>query len=346
MPTPAEGTRHRIAVLDDYQGVALTSADWSALPDRATVDTFTDHLADEQDIVSRLSGYDVVVAMRERTPFPRSLLERLPDLQLLVTTGMRNASIDLTAAGELGIVVSGTELVGTTTVELTWSLILAVVRDTCGEDRRTRSGAWQQIVPLDLAGSTLGIVGLGRLGGQVADIAYAFGMQVLAWSPHLTAEKAAAHHAVAVDADELFAASDVVTVHVPLNDGSRGLVGAAELARLGAGGYLVNTSRGPIVDQVALVEALHAGTIAGAALDVFDVEPLPAGHPLLSTPRTVLSPHVGFVSRRSYQTAYGGAVEDIAAWLAGTPVRLLNEPKRGGRLGQSTQGQRRSARHR
>jgi phosphoglycerate dehydrogenase-like enzyme len=346
MPTPAEGTRHRIAVLDDYQGVALTSADWSALQDRATVDTFTDHLAAEQDIVNRLSGYDVVVAMRERTPFPRSLLEQLPDLQLLVTTGMRNASIDLTAAGELGIVVSGTELVGTTTVELTWSLILAVVRDTCGEDRRTRSGTWQQIVPLDLAGSTLGIVGLGRLGGQVADIAYAFGMEVLAWSPHLTAEKAAAHHAVAVDADELFAASDVVTVHVPLNDGSRGLIGAAELARLGAGGYLVNTSRGPIVDQVALVEALHAGTIAGAALDVFDVEPLPAGHPLLSTPRTVLSPHVGFVSRRSYQTAYGGAVEDIAAWLAGTPVRLLNEPKPGGRHGQSTQGPRPSARHR
>ena len=315
-----------MAVLDDYQSVALTVADWSVLGAGTTVTSFHDHLSDADEIVERLAGFDVVVAMRERTPFPRSLLERLPQLRLLVTTGMGNKSFDLDAAAELGIVVSGTDLVGTSTVELTWALILAVVRDTCGEDRRTRAGQWQQFVPLDLAGSTLGVLGLGRLGGQVADIAHAFGMDVVAWSPHLTTEKAAAHHATRVEFDELFERSDVLSVHVPLNDGSRGLIGSAELNRMGAASYLINTSRGPIVDQDALVQALHAGTIAGVGLDVFDVEPLPKDHPLLSTPRTVLSPHMGFVSQRSLRTAYSGAVEDVLAWLAGTPLRVLNGP--------------------
>ncbi len=315
-----------MAVLDDYQSVALTVADWSVLGVGTTVTSFHDHLSDADEIVERLAGFDVVVAMRERTPFPRSLLERLPELELLVTTGMGNKSFDLDAAAELGIVVSGTDLVGTSTVELTWALILAVVRDTCGEDRRTRAGQWQQFVPLDLAGSTLGVLGLGRLGGQVADIAHAFGMDIVAWSPHLTAEKAAAHHATHVEFGELFERSDVLSVHVPLNDGSRGLIGAAELRRLGDRGYLINTSRGPIVEQDALVDALRAGVIAGAGLDVFDVEPLPEDHPLLSTPRTVLSPHMGFVSRRSLRTAYAGAVEDVLAWMSGTPIRVLNGP--------------------
>ena len=315
-----------MAVLDDYQAVALTVTDWSVLGDKVAVTSFPDHLTDADEIVQRLDGFDVVVAMRERTPFPRSLLERLPNLKLLVTTGLKNNSFDMEAAAELGIVVSGTNLVPTSTVELTWGLILAVVRDTCGEDRRTRAGQWQQFVPLDLAGSTLGIVGLGRLGGQVADIAHAFGMEVIAWSRHLTPEQAAAHHATSVGFGELLERSDIVTVHVPLNDGSRGLIGSAELNQLGDKGYLINSSRGPIVDQDALVQALHAGTIAGAGLDVFDVEPLPSDHPLLSTPRTVLSPHMGFVSQRSLRTAYSEAVEDVLAWMDGAPIRVLNGP--------------------
>jgi phosphoglycerate dehydrogenase-like enzyme len=333
--TDGQSSITRVAILDDYQDVALTMADWSALGDDVTVTRFTEHLDDSDAIVERLAGFDVVIAMRERTPFPRSLLDRLPDLRLLVTTGMRNQAIDLAGAGDLGIVVSGTSLVPTSTVELTWSLILAVVRDTCGEDRRTREGRWQQFVPLDLAGSTLGIIGLGKLGSQVAAIAQAFGMVTLAWSPHLTTERAAEHHATRVELDDLLERSDVVTVHVPLNDGSRGLIGAAELRRIGAGGYLVNTSRGPIVDQDALVEALQTGTLGGVGLDVFEVEPLPSGHPLLSTPRTVLSPHTGFVSQRSFRIAYQGAVEDVLAWQAGTPIRVLNARSSGQTGGRS-----------
>jgi phosphoglycerate dehydrogenase-like enzyme len=324
--TDRRSSDHRVAVLDDYQAVALTVTDWSVLGENVTVTGFPDHLAEADQIVRRLEGFDVVVAMRERTPFPRSLLERLPSLRLLVTTGMRNQSIDLEAAAELGVVVSGTDLVPTSTVELTWALILAVVRDTCGEDRRTRAGQWQRFVPLDLAGSTLGIIGLGKLGSQVAAIALGFGMEVVAWSPHLTPERAAANGAVSVGLDELLERSDIVSVHVPLNDGSRGLIGSAELQRIGRTGYLVNTSRGPIVDQDALVEALQTGIIAGAGLDVFDVEPLPNDHPLLSTPRTVLSPHMGFVSKRSLQIGYTGAVEDVLAWMGGTPIRVLNGP--------------------
>lgn len=314
-----------VAILDDYQDVALGMADWSAVEAQAAVTVFSDHLDDEDAIVARLERFAVVVAMRERTPFPRSLLERLPRLKLLITTGMRNKAIDLDAATELGVQVCGTELLATSTVELTWALILAVARDIPGEDRRTREGHWQQFLPLNLAGSTLGVVGLGKLGSQVAVIGKAFGMTVLAWSPHLTDEKAAASSAVRTDFDRLLQASDIVTLHVPLNDGSRGLIGSRELQLLGPASYLINTSRGPIVDQDALVKALHGGTIAGTALDVFDVEPLPADHPLLSTPRTLLSPHVGFVSRQAYRVAYAGAVEDIVAWLAGSPVRALNK---------------------
>ena len=319
-------SQHRVAVIDDYQGVALTVADWSAVGPAGTVTSYQDHLTELDEIVERLGASDVVVAMRERTPFPRALLERLPELKLLVTTGMRNQSFDLEAAAELGIVVSGTNLVPTSTVELTWGLILAVVRDTCGEDRRTRAGQWQQFVPLDLAGSTLGIIGLGRLGRQVADVAHVFGMEVLAWSRHLTPEQAAENHATRVELDELLERSQILTIHVPLNDSSRGLIGSAELRRLGADSYLINTSRGPIVDQDALVQALHAGVIAGAGIDVFDVEPLPPDHPLLFTPRSVLSPHMGFVSQRSLRTGYAGAVEDIMAWMAGSPIRVLNGP--------------------
>jgi phosphoglycerate dehydrogenase-like enzyme len=326
--TGSRNSGHRVAVIDDYQAVALTVTDWSAVGPRVTVTSFQDHLSDADEIVTRLGGFDVVVAMRERTPFPRSLLERLPNLKLLVTTGMRNNSFDMEAAAELGIVVSGTNLIPTSTVELTWALILAVARDTCGEDRRTRAGQWQQFVPIDLAGSTLGIIGLGKLGSQVAIIAHAFGMEVVAWSPHLTPEKAAAHHATRVEFDELLERSHILTLHVPLNDGTRGLIGSAELRRLGISSYLINTSRGAVVDRDALVHALHAGIIAGAGLDVFDVEPLPPDHPLLFTPRTILSPHMGFVSQRSLRTAYAGTVENILAWMAGAPIRVLNGPDR------------------
>ncbi len=316
----------RVAVLDDYQGVALTVADWSALGDRAEVVAFSDHLTDDDAVVQRLMAFDVVVAMRERTPFPRILLRRLPRLRLLVTTGMRNKSIDLAGAEELGITVSGTRLIAESTVELGWALIMAVVRDLPGEDRRTRDGQWQQTLPMQLAGSTLGILGLGRLGQRIAALAHAFGMTVIAWSENLTAEAAGQHGVERVDKEELFRRSDVVTIHTVLSHRTRGLVGAAELEMLGPDGYLVNTSRGPIVDEAALVTALQAGTIAGAALDVYDVEPLPAGHPLLSTPRTILSPHVGFVSRPAYELCYGDAVEDIAGWLDRRPVRILAGP--------------------
>ncbi len=316
----------RVAVLDDYQRVALSVVDWSTLGGQVGVVAFPDHLSDDDTIVERLRDFDVVVAMRERTPFPRTVLQRLPRLGLLVTTGMRNKSIDLTAAGELGITVSGTGLVADSTVELSWALIMAVVRDLPGEDRRTRQGSWQRTLPVQLAGSTLGILGLGRLGQRVAALAHAFGMSVLAWSGNLTAEAAAEHGAEWVSKQDLFRRSDIVTIHTLLSHRTRGLVGAAELEMLGPKGYLVNTSRGPVVQEPALIAALRDGTIAGAALDVYDIEPLPAGHPLLSTPRTILSPHVGFVSRQAYELCYGEAVQDIAAWLAGRPVRVLAGP--------------------
>lgn len=314
---------HSIAVLDDYQNVAIEVTDWSLLTGRAELIAFTDHLHDHDALVERLARSDIVVAMRERTPFPRELLARLPRLKLLVTTGMRNKSIDLAAAAELGIIVSGTDLVASSTVELAWALIMAVARDLTGEDRRTRDGLWQTALPLQLAGSTLGILGLGRLGQRIAALAGVFDMNVIAWSENLTAEAAALHGVERVEKDELFRGSDIVTIHTLLSHRTRGLVGAAELRLLGPAGYLVNTSRGPVVDEQALIAALRDWTIAGAALDVFDVEPLPAHHPLLSTPRTILSPHLGFVSRRSYQVAYGQAVDDIVGWLNGQPVRVL-----------------------
>jgi phosphoglycerate dehydrogenase-like enzyme len=318
-----DSARLRIAVLDDYQGVATDVADWTPLRGRADVVTFTDHLADPDRVVERLADFDIVVAMRERTPFRRELLAGLPRLRLLVTTGMRNAAIDIGAAAERGVTVCGTGMSPTAPVELTWALLMALVRDVPGEDRRTRDGLWQRTLPLELAGSTLGILGLGRLGRQVAAIAALFGMTVIAWSENLTASAASKLAVERVAKAELFRRSDIVTIHTVLSDRTRNLVGAAELELLGSAGYLVNTSRGPIVNEGELVAALHGGTIAGAALDVFDVEPLPAGHPLLSTPRTILSPHVGFVSRQAYAATYTQVVDDIVGWLDGNPVRVL-----------------------
>ena len=314
---------HRIAVLDDYQSVAADYCDWSQLPEPAEVVEFHDFLGDPDTLVARLRSFDVVIAMRERTRFSREILERLPDLRLLVTTGRRNKSIDVEAATERGITVSGTGILPNGTAELTWGLILAVARHIPQEDASVRAGGWQETVGTDLAGARLGIVGLGGQGSQVARIGLAFGMDVVAWSENLTDERAAEVGVRRVDKDELFGTSDVVTVHTLLSKRTRGLIGADDLARMKPTAILVNTSRGPIVDQQALLDALQGGRIAGAGLDVFDEEPLPKDHPLRTAPRTVLTPHLGYVTRDTYEIFYHEAVEDVAAWIAGSPLRVL-----------------------
>ena len=315
---------HRIAVLDDYQSVAATFTDWSQLPEEAEVVEFHDHVADADDLVARLRTFDVVIAMRERTPFPREVLERLPDLRLLVTTGMRNKSIDVEAATELGITVCGTGAQATATVELTWALILATLRNIPQEDAATRAGDWQQTIGGDLAGALLGVVGVGRIGSQVARIGTAFGMDVVAWSQNLTDERAAEVGARRVEKDELFATSDVVTVHLVWSKRTRGLITADDLALMMHTAVFVNTSRGPIVDTSALVDVLRDGRIAGAGIDVYDQEPLPSDHPLLGLRNAVLTPHLGYVTRGSYEIYYREAVEDVAGWIAGTPLRVLS----------------------
>jgi phosphoglycerate dehydrogenase-like enzyme len=304
----------RIAVLDDYQYVAATYADWSLLPEPVEVVEFTSPAAGEDAVVRRLQGFDVVVAMRER----------LPDLRLLVTTGARNTAIDVAAATERGITVCGTRAHAPGTAELTWALILAVARHVPQEDASVRAGGWQQTIGTDLAGATLGVVGLGRLGERVARIGRAFEMDVVAWSQNLTDERAAEVGVRRVGKDELLGAADVVTVHLQLSDRTRGLIGARELELMRPGAILVNTSRGPIVEEGALVHALREGWIAGAGLDVFDVEPLPKHSPLRELRRAVLTPHLGYVTEQTYATFYGDAVEDVAAWLAGTPVRVVS----------------------
>jgi phosphoglycerate dehydrogenase-like enzyme len=315
--------RSRVAILDDYQGIARRMADWDSLPPGTEVVIFADHVSDEGALAARLADVDAVVAMRERTPFPRTLLERLPRLKLLVTTGMRNASIDVGAAGERGVVVCGTAGLPYPTAELTWGLILALVRFIAVEDRATREGRWQVSCGLGLNGKTLGVIGLGGLGSRVAKIGRAFEMDVIAWSQNLTAERAAAVGATLVTRDELLERSDVVSVHLVLGDRTRGLLGARELSRMKRTAYLINTSRGPIVDEAALVAALRQGTIAGAGLDVYDEEPLPLDHPLRTLPNTVITPHLGYVTEETYRIFYGHALEDVRAWLAGQPVRVL-----------------------
>ncbi len=314
----------KVAVLDDYQEVALEMANWDSLPEGVTVDVFQDHLVAEDDVVVRLAPYEIVVAMRERTPFQRSLLERLPNLRLLVTTGMRNASIDIAAAADNGVTVCGTDGVPYPTAELTWGLILALLRKIPTEDRATREGSWQVSVGEGLHGKTLGVIGLGRLGSQVAAVGVAFGMNVIAWSQNLTAERAREFGATLVTKQELLETSDIVTIHVVLSGRTRGLLGAEDLSSMKPSAYLVNTSRGPIVDESALIDALTSGTIAGAGLDVFDIEPLPLDHPLRSIPNTVLTPHLGYVTDETYRVFYGDAVENIRAYLDGSPVRVIS----------------------
>jgi phosphoglycerate dehydrogenase-like enzyme len=312
----------RVAVLDDYQRVAASMADWEGLSGVSTR-FFAEHIADPDALVAALEPFEVIVAMRERTPFPRDVLARLPRLRLLVTTGMRNASIDLEAARDLGVVVSGTHGSAGSTAELTWALILGLVRTVAADDARIRAGRWQEAVGLDLDGRTLGVVGLGRLGARVARVGLAFGMNVIAWSPNLTAERAAEHGVTLADRRELFGSADIVSLHMALSDRTRGLIGEADLRAMKPSAFFVNTARAGLVDQDALRSALEEGWIAGAGLDVFDVEPLPEDHWLRSSPRTLLSPHMGYVTEESYRIFYSHAVEDIAAFLNGAPIRTL-----------------------
>jgi phosphoglycerate dehydrogenase-like enzyme len=315
----------RVAVLDDYQGVALQMADWSVLAPDCRVQVFRDHLTDLDALADRLRDFEVVTCMRERTPFRRDLLERLPNLRLLVTTGMRNAAIDVEAATALGVLVCGTASgPESPPAELTWGLILALVRHIPREDAATRLGHWGTTVGMSLGNRVLGVLGLGRLGATVARVGVAFGMSVIAWSQNLTAERAAQCGATLVTKDELFVRSDILTIHVQLSERTRGLVGARELALMKRTAYLINTARGPIVDETALVHALQARAIAGAGLDVFDQEPLPPDHPFKQLDNTLLMPHAGYVTEEQYRVRYRDTVEDIAAYLRGTPLRVLN----------------------
>ncbi|MFF3938256.1 D-2-hydroxyacid dehydrogenase family protein [Streptomyces phaeofaciens] len=315
----------RCAVLDDFQNVATAFADWSSLGGEVEVVSFTEHFGTEDELVAALAGFDCVVTLRERVPFPASLLDRLPRLRLLVASGMRNSVIDYAAARANGVTVCGTASSSTPPVELTWALLLGLARGLVEESGALRSGGpWQSTVGADLHGRRLGLLGLGKIGALVARVGSAFGMEVSAWSQNLTVERTEEVGVrLASSKEELLAGSDFVSVHLALGDRTRGLIGAAELALMKPTAYLVNTSRAAIVDQDALVTALREGRIAGAAVDVFDVEPLPAGHPMRTAPRLLATPHLGYVSRANYERYYGQAVEDIRAYLAGAPVRVL-----------------------
>ncbi len=315
----------RIAVLDDYQGVALAMADWGRLQAQGEVVVFRRNLASEDEAASALAEFDVVCLMRERMPVPRSLLARLPRLKLIVVTGAHNRTLDLAAAKERGIAVAHTRGGDSqyATPELAWGLILSLMRHIPEEHQRMREGGWQETIGTALHGRTLSILGLGRLGTRMAMVGKAFGMEVLAWSPNLTAERAGTAGAALVSKEELFERADVLTIHLVLGERSRGLVGPAELARMRPSAILVNTSRGPIVEEAALVEALRARRIRGAGLDVYDQEPLPAQHPLRSLDNLVLTPHLGYVTEGTYRMFFEDMVEDIEAWLVGSPLRSL-----------------------
>ena len=313
----------RCAIIDDYQGCALGMAGWGALAADVEVVAFRDHVSDEDELARRLAGFEIVCAMRERTPFPRSLFEKLPRLELLLTSGMRNLSIDGAAAAEHGVTVCGTPSVGTPTAELAWGLILALARSIPAEDRMVRAGGWQETLGVSLEGKTLGVIGLGRLGSRVAGIGKAFGMEVVAWSQNLTEARCREVGVALADKETLLRTADVVTIHLLLSERTRGLIRASDLALLKNDAFLVNTSRGPIVDEAALIDALERRAIAGAGLDVFDVEPLPEDHPFRRLDNTVITPHLGYVSVDNYRAYFPAMVEDIRAWLDGEPIRVL-----------------------
>jgi phosphoglycerate dehydrogenase-like enzyme len=305
----------RVAILDDYQNVALATADWSPVSARADITVFTDHVADVDALVERLAPFDVLMVMRERTPLPRSVIERLPRLRMIASTGPQNASIDMAAAAESGVHVAHTGGTVAATVELTWALILGAARHLVTERQAVADGRWQTTVGRELDRRVLGVLGLGRIGARVARIGAAFGMDVVAWSTNLTAHAAQEAGARYLPRKEFFAAADVLSIHLKLGERTRGLVGAAELSTMKSTALLVNTSRGPIVDEAALVEALRSGSIAGAALDVFDTEPLPADHPLRTSTNVLATPHIGYVADRPYRIFFRDAVNAIAEWL-------------------------------
>jgi phosphoglycerate dehydrogenase-like enzyme len=307
--------KYKIAVLDDYQNVALESADWSVLSGRADITVFQDHLDDTDALIERLLPFDIICVMRERTPLPRNVIVRLPNLKFIASTGPVNASIDVVAAAERGIVVSHTGYRSDPTIDLTWALILASARNIVAESNSLRSGGWQRTVGTELRGKTLGVLGLGRVGSEVARIGRAFGMDLIAWSQNMTPEAAQAAGAVLVSKDELFEQADILTIHLVLSGRTRSLVGAAELALMKPTARLINTSRGPIIDEQALIRALRNKQIAGAAIDVFDIEPLPASHPFRTFDNVLATPHIGYVAQGLYRTFYEDSVSNIRKWL-------------------------------
>jgi len=306
-----------VAVLDDYQGAALNIVDWSTVSDRANITVFKDHLADQNAVAERLAPFDVVCIMRERTPMPGSLLKRLPKLRLIVSTGSRNASIDLATAAERGIAIAHTGYTSVPTIELTWALILASARHISSEAASVRSGGWQHTLGDDLAAKTLGIIGLGNVGSGVAKIGLAFGMNVVAWSQNLTSDLAKAAGARLVSKEELLRTADIISIHTILSKRTVGLIGAAEFALMKPSARLINTSRGPVVVEAALLDALGDHRIAGAAIDVYDVEPLPQDHPYRRAENLLATPHIGYVTRGLYERFYQDAVTSISAWLDG-----------------------------
>ncbi len=316
----------RLAILDDFQNVVLSVSDWSAIEDRVEITVFNDHLDEVTDVARRLEPFEIAVVIRERTKFPRALLEKLPNLKLLVTGGMRNRGIDLAAAGEFGVTVCGTESVGSPTSELTWGLIIATVRNIPAQVQAVHDCGWQVGLGPGLEGKTLGVIGLGRQGTAVARVGLAFGMDVAAWSQNLTDERCAEHGVRFVASKEdLLRQSDIVSIHLVLSDRSRGTIDAEALSHMKPGAYLINTSRGPIVDEDALIEAVKGGKIAGAGLDVFDIEPLPADHPYRNTAGIVATPHLGYTSRENYQKYFDQGIENIDAWLKGAPIRVMED---------------------
>ncbi|MGG4400869.1 D-2-hydroxyacid dehydrogenase family protein [Paenibacillus amylolyticus] len=318
-------TKLRCAVLDDYQNVALTSADWGPLMDQVEIQTFNNYMGSEEKVIQELQDFDIVVLMRERTPFPEKVISQLPNLKLLITSGMRNASIDLKAAEKNGIIVCGTEGSSNPPTELTWALILGLSRQLVTENNALRSNRnWQSTVGLDLHGRTLGLLGLGKIGTRMAEIAQAFGMNVMAWSENLTQEKAEKHGVIWSETKEqLLAQSDIVSIHLVLSDRTRNLIGQAEFQLMKSSALLINTSRAGIVDQEAMVEALQRGVIAGAGLDVYEQEPLPVNHVMRTLPNVLATPHLGYVTRGNYEIYYNHTVENIEMFLKGTPIRQL-----------------------
>lgn len=313
----------KIAILDDYANAALTSADWSSLPAGFEPVVFTDNLVAVEPLVERLKEFEIVCAMRERTPFPGEVFKRLPNLKLFITSGMRNNAVDFKTAKEMGVVTCGTDSPGSSTVELTWALILGTMRNVAFDHLTMKQGGWQERTGMAVSGKTLGVVGLGKLGGMVAEIAPKFGLDVIAWSPNLKQERCDELGVEKVSKEELFSRADIVSIHMILSDRSRGLITAEDFGRMKSSAILVNTSRGPIVEQQALIDALTTGKIRAAAVDVYDQEPLPTDHPFRKIENLLTTPHVGYVTEESYRTFYSQMVENIRAWADGSPTRVI-----------------------